>query len=407
MKYDVEITSIDHSGRGISRINDKIVFVPKTLIGDFCTIKITKNKKKYFEAELIQILKPSKRREKPLCRFFDQCGGCDLMHTSYANQLRYKEETIKNIMARYTTISNKKIKKIIPFEDLYFYRNKVNFKVRKKIGFYQKKSYDIVAVDRCLIADININKLLKIIQNTIDLSFVKEITIRSSFTKNDIMVIFYTSKKLNIDPIKKEVNSIIFYDGKNYKTEYGNDYIIDTIGSYQFIISPSSFFQINTRQAEVLYDQVIDYAQFKKDDIVLDLYSGTGTIGIYVSSKVKKVIGVEMNKDAVKDANKNKEINHIANIEFYCEDVSKYIQHLKEKIDVVIVDPPRSGLTEEGICYIKKTKAERLIYVSCDPITLARDLEKLKDEYETEEITPIDMFSHTYHVECVCLLNRR
>lgn len=404
MKYDVEITSIDHSGRGIARIDNKIVFVPKTAIGDICTIKITKTKKSYLEAELIELIKPSVKRKKPYCRFFDQCGGCDLMHMSYHDQLRYKEETVKNIITRYTKLDKKKIKSIIPFDDPYFYRNKVNFKVRKKIGFYQKKSYDIVEVDRCIIADAYINKLLQLIRETIDLSCVKEITIRSSLNRNDVMLIFHITKKINIDSLKKEAKSIVFFDGKNYEIEYGNAYIIDTIGLYQFMISPSSFFQVNTKQAQVLYDQVMDYVNPKKSDVVLDLYCGTGTIGIYLSSQVKKVIGIEINKDAVKDANKNKELNHVTNVEFLCGDASKLLHRFHTEFDVVIVDPPRAGLDDEGIQNIKRIQAKRLVYVSCDPITLARDLEKLSDVYKVKEITPVDMFCHTYHVECCSVL---
>lgn len=404
MKYDVDISSIDHSGRGISRINDKIVFIPKTLIGERCTIKITKDKKKYYEAKLIKVIKESPKRVKSKCPYFNVCGGCDLLHMSYHDQLRYKEEKVKNIISKYTSLDKKIIQKIIPCKFEYFYRNKVNFKVRKKIGFYQKKSYDIVEVDKCLIADVSINNILKMIKDNMDLSFIKEITIKSSRNKDDIMIIFHTTRKQSVDFLKKYSTSIFFFDGKVYKKEYGKDYIVDKLGKYEFIISPSSFFQVNTDQAENLYDKVVEYADLKQSDHVLDLYSGTGTIGIYLSDKVNKVIGVEINKEAYLDAMKNKELNHVDNIEFMCGDASKLIDNVTEKIDVIITDPPRSGLDDECIKNIIKIKADRFIYVSCNPITLARDLEKLKDIYEVLEITPVDMFCNTYHVECVSLL---
>lgn len=407
MKYEVLISSIDHSGRGISRIDNKIVFVPKTLIGDRCIVKITKTKKNYFEAELVELLEKGPKRIKAVCPYFDICGGCDLLHMSYKDQLRYKEEKVKNIISRYTSLDKKIVKKIIPCDSKYFYRNKVNFKVRKKVGFYQKKSYDIVEVKRCLIADSNINDILNLIRNNINLDFVKEITIRSSLKNDDDMVIFHTTKKINVDALKGVVSSIVFYDGKKYEVEYGKPYISDKIGKYEFIISPDSFFQVNTRQAENLYDQVLEYADLKKTDTVLDLYSGTGTIGIYLSSKVSKVISIEINKDANKDAIKNKRLNNVDNIEFMCGDASVLIDQVKDKIDVLIVDPPRSGLNDECINNIIKTKADRVVYVSCDPITLARDLEKLKSKYDTLEITPVDMFCNTYHVECVTILHRK
>lgn len=407
MKHDVVITSIDHSGRGIARIDNKIVFIPKTLIGDKCNIKITKTKKNYYEAELVKLIEKGPKRVKPKCPYFDICGGCDLLHMSYIDQLRYKEEKVKNIIVRYTDLNKKIVKEIIPCDFEYFYRNKVNFKVRKKIGFYQKKSYDIVEVNKCLIVDNSINEIINIIRKNMKLDFVKEITIRSSLYKDDIMVIFHTTKKHNIDFLKEYVNSIIFFDGKNYKKEYGNDYIIDKLGKYEFVISPSSFFQVNTKQAEKLYDQIIEYADLKKTDTVLDLYSGTGTIGIYLSDKVSKVISIEINKDAHKDALKNKRLNDVDNIEFMCGDASILIDKIKEKIDVIITDPPRAGLSDECIKNIIKIKADRFIYVSCDPVTLARDLEKLKDFYEVLEITPVDMFCNTYHVECVCVLKLR
>lgn len=406
MKYDVEITSMDHSGRGIARIDDKIVFIPKTVIGDKCNIRISKIKKNYCEGVLLKLIKPSPKRIRPSCIYFDKCGGCDLMNIEYLDQLRYKEEKIKNILLRYGKVDRKKIKKIIPCENTYFYRNKVTFKVQRTLGFYKKKSYDLVAVDKCVIADSPINKVLNILKK-MDLSHVKEVIVRTSFYNGDTMVIFNTTKKIPIEILKDSVKSIVFFDGKRYEIEYGDSYIIDHIDRYSFVISPDSFFQINTRQTEKLYRKIFDVLDVKKDDIVLDLYSGTGTIGIYLSENVKKVIGIEINSSAVCDANRNKELNNISNVHFICGDASVEIAKLKEKFSIVIVDPPRSGLNDEAISNIKKIKAKKFIYVSCDPITLARDIDKLSDYYEVIEITPVDMFCHTYHVECVCVLRLR
>ena len=221
----------------------------------------------------------------------------------------------------------------------------------------------------------------------------------------DNMVVIH-SKKMTNEIIKKlkEKSFILQYDQK-YQLISGQNHIVDQIGNYQFIISPDSFYQVNSNMVEKLYQQVLQYLQPQKKEIVLDLYSGTGTIGIYISSYVKKVISVEINPYAVEDAKKNRELNHVENIEFICDDVANVIDQFKQKIDSIIVDPPRSGLDEKTIHYLKQINPNKIVYVSCDPITLARDLERLSDIYSVKEVTPVDMFPNTSHVECVCVLN--
>ena len=397
MKYDVEITDLDHMGRGIARINNKIVFIPKSIPLDKCKIKIIKEKKNYCEGEIIEILEKSPKRIDSICSKFNECGGCDLLVMTYEEQLKYKENKVKNIISRYTNIDTD-IKNIVASPDQYFYRNKVNFKVKEKIGFYKKKSYEIINIDKCFIADERINEILELIKKNMDLDGINEITIRTS--KDNIMVIFNSNRSIDVEGIKDKVNSIYVNDEK----VYGSDYIKEKIGDYEFVISPDSFFQVNTKQTKNLYEKVLEYANLNGDEVVLDLYSGTGTIGIYLSSLVKKVMSIEINKSAVKDAKKNKEINDVNNIEFLCGDASKLIENIKEKIDVVVVDPPRAGLNDEGIKNIKKISSNKLVYVSCNPVTLARDLDRLSDMYDVLEITPFDMFPNTYHVENVCLL---
>ena len=316
---------------------------------------------------------------------------------TYEEQLKYKETKVKNIISRYTNIDTD-IKNIVASPDQYFYRNKVNFKVKENIGFYKKKSYEIINIDKCFIADERINEILELIKKNMDLDGINEITIRTS--KDNIMVIFNSNRSIDVEGIKDKVNSIYVNDEK----VYGSDYIKEKIGDYEFVISPDSFFQVNTKQTKNLYEKVLEYANLNGDEVVLDLYSGTGTIGIYLSSLVKKVMSIEINKSAVKDAKKNKEINEVNNIEFLCGDASKLIENIKEKIDVVVVDPPRAGLNDEGIKNIKKISSNKLVYVSCDPVALARDLDRLSDMYDVLEITPFDMFPNTYHVENVCLL---
>ena len=399
---EVKIDRLDHQGRGIAKVDGITTFVNNALIGETVDIEIIEKKKKFNVANVKKYLETSSERIEPICPNFKNCGGCDLMHINYQSQLKFKKDKIKNIIERYTSIDSKKVKDIL-YSDEYYYRNKVTFQVKEKIGFYDKKSYNIVPIKHCYIASKKINQILEIL-NTCDLKDINQIMIRTN--EKEEMVVFYTrclSTEI-IDKLKYKC-SLITYDG-NYKLISGNDYLIDNIGDYKFIVSPASFFQVNKNTVKILYDKVLEYLEPNKNDIILDLYSGTGTIGIYVSNYVKKVVSVEINKYAVGDAKKNKELNNIDNIEFICNDVANVIDSFKEKIDSIIIDPPRSGLDDKTIKYLKEINPHKIVYVSCDPITLARDLEKLSESYDIDEITPVDMFPNTSHVECVCIMKK-
>lgn len=395
----VKIDRLDHQGRGIAKVNNVTTFIPNALINEVVDINIIEKKKKYNIGKVNRYVEKSNDRIEPACKYFNLCGGCDLMHMSYNNQLLFKENKIKNIIERYTNINIDKVQKILYSKELY-YRNKVLFKVDKNIGFYDKKSYNIVPIDNCLISSKKINEILDIL-NTCNLDNIKQIMIRTN--EKDTLVVIYSdfvSTEI-IDKLKNNC-SIIKYN-KKYEIISGKDYIIDEIGGYKFIISPDSFYQVNRNTIKILYDKVLEYLNPTKSDKILDLYSGTGTIGIYVSKYVKSVLSIEINESANKDALKNKELNHIDNIEFICDDVANEIDKIKD-MDSIIIDPPRSGLDNKTIEYLKKIKSKKIVYVSCDPMTLARDLEKLSDVYEIKEITPVDMFPNTSHVECVCVL---
>ena len=400
---EVKIDRLDHQGRGIAKVDGITTFVINALVDEIVDIEIIQKKKKFNIAKVKKYIKLSKDRIEPICPHFEKCGGCDLMHINYQNQLKFKKDKIINIIERYTSIDSKKIKDII-YSNEYYYRNKVTFQVKEKIGFYDKKSYDIVPIEHCYISSKKINELLTIL-NTCDLRGISQIMIRSN--ESEELVVIYTNyvTKEIIDKLKDKC-SLIQYDDK-YKLISDKEYIIDNIGNYEFIISPASFFQVNRNKVKLLYDKVLEYLKQTKNDIVLDLYSGTGTIGIYVSKYVKKVIAVEINRFAVEDAKKNKELNNVDNIEFICDDVANVIDRFKENIDSIIVDPPRSGLDDKTINYLKVIKPNKIVYVSCDPITLARDLEKLNELYDIIEITPVDMFPNTSHVENVCVLKNR
>lgn len=395
----VTIQKLDHYGRGIAFIDGKITFIPNALPDEIVQIIITKTNKKFNEAEVLSYDHYSQNRVSPICPYYGICGGCDTMHMK--DELEFKMNKVKEMTSRYASIDENKIKKIISGNEFY-YRNKATFQVKEKIGYYQKKSYEIIPIEKCFIVDFKINEVLKALKNY-DLKNIDSIVVRASKFSDDTMVVLKSSGPIsNLKDLN--VTSLIEYRNNQYKVLKGKGYILEKLGDLKFIVSPDSFFQVNTEIAYKLYEQVKEYAHINKNDKVLDLYSGTGTIGLFLSKYSKSVIGIECNKYAVRDALKNKEINEIQNVEFICDDASNV--DIKD-VDIVVVDPPRSGLDKKTIEYLKGSNLKRMIYVSCDPMTLSRDLKLLNDRFEVEEITLVNMFSKTHHVECVCVLNRK
>src|SRR5574344_231360 len=376
---NVQILRLDHQRKKIRYIDNKIVFVPKTLPDEIVDVTITLNKKKYMEANLNKILKKSPKRIESDCKYYDSCGGCALRHISYEDELQYKEEKVRDILKKYgnfNTIVNK-----IVGSNIEGYRNKITFQINNKIGFYQERTNKIIPMDECKLISKNMNRELKKYKN-IHL-FSHQLIIREG---NDILTHFDNYKE-----------NIKFKTKKN---------ILDKIGEYTYQISPNSFFQVNKYQTLNLYNKVLDYIKTSNDN-VLDLYCGAGTIGIYVSKYAKKVLGVEIVESAIKDAFINKELNKIDNIDFILGDAEIVIKNTSFKPDTIIVDPPRSGLTKSVVDNMIRLNPNKIIYVSCDPITLVRDLSLLSQKYDIKEINPYDMFPRTYHVECVCLLERK
>ncbi len=404
-----KIEKLDHQGRGIIRENGPIIFVENALPDEQVEIKIVKEKKQLKEAQVVAYYKQSSSRNKVKCPYYNQCGGCHIMHMSYKKQLEWKEEKVKEILNKFMDSSVLfSIQPIVASEE-WNYRNKATFQVKQKLGYFAQKTNTIVPVEQCNLVDPNIQKLIPIL-STLDISSCSQITIRASKNTNQTMVIF--DMKTNIDTTKivetlKEYVSSIYVKKEKLNCIYGMPFIEEKIGDCVFKISPGSFFQVNTNQAKKLYDIVLKYANVQTEDSVLDLYCGTGTIGIYISKYCHNVLGIEMNKHAVQDALENQKLNHIHNMEFICNDVSNIVDKIVDKYSVIIVDPPRSGLDQKTITYLKQSGAKRIVYVSCDPVTLARDLNQLKEKYHIKELTPVDMFPQTYHVECVCMLNRR
>ena len=402
-----KIERLDHQGRGIAYIDDKITFVENALPGEEVLIKITNSKKKYNEGIVQKYIQKSEKRVDNVCPFYESCGGCNILHMSYNDQLEYKENKIKDIMKKYANID--KISKIIKCDKQFNYRNKVTLKVENNIiGYYEKKSYNLVNIDKCLIIDNEFNKIINDLKK-FNLDNVYEIMIRNIDSDNTALTL-YLQKDTNciqIDEYCKKNNIILnkIIKNKDFKCNEKSK-IIGKLGNFKFIISPLSFFQVNTDQTIKLYDKILELLEPNKDDNLLDLYCGTGTIGIYVANKVNKVLGVEIVKDAIHDANINKKINNANNINFICGNTEKIIKDVKEKYNAIIVDPPRAGLTESIIRDIFRINPDKIVYVSCDPITLARDLKLLQEKYEVLDVVPVDMFPNTYHVETVCKLKK-
>ena len=392
----VSILNLDDYGRGVAHIENYTIFVPNALANETVKIRITNLKSHLAEGEVVEYVSRSLKRLEPDCPFFNECGGCSLRHMSYEDSLKFKKDKVRHAIYKFAHLDEDLVQDIISDENMY-YRNKVEFQVNGKIGFYKKKSNKVVPIEECKLADTRINDILKAIKHPEGLN---SLTIKASKYTNDLMVIATGA----IDPEDlKTLKSLATSIYLNDKDIFGNDVIYEKLGDFVYTISPSSFFQVNTDMALKLYNGIKEKLEPKKDDKVFDLYCGTGTIGIYIANNVKEVRGIEINADSIKDAIENASINNVENISFITGSVNKQLMKEEFKANKIIVDPPRTGLDADTIEYLNKAKAERIIYVSCDPITLSRDINLLK-EYKVESITPYDMFPYSYHIESVAVL---
>lgn len=403
MSYKIE--SLDSFGKGVAHIDGKVAFISNALENEEVDVDITSHKSKYIEGVSRSISNVNDSRRDYPCPHYLECGGCNIMHMNYERQLKFKMEKAKNVLEKIAKISNE-VEKIIPNQE-FGYRNKVTLKVKDgKIGFFKNKSYTLVPISKCLLCTDSINRVIESL-NKCDLSSLEEVVIRSNY-KDEILLLL-NGKNIDSDYFLNalsDVDNIILLDNSLKKVIKGNDYFIDKIKDLYFKVSISSFFQINYEGVAKLYDTVLSSCKLNSNLEVLDLYCGTGTIGMFLARNVKSVFGIEINKDAVCDANYNKELNKISNINFLCSDVGLVKEKFKG-IDLVIVDPPRSGLSKEALLNVLDIKASNIVYVSCDVSTLARDLNILKETYDVSKITLVDMFPNTYHVECVSVLTKK
>ena len=443
-EYIVDIIDNGFEGEGIAKINDLTIFIPGAIKDEKIKIIIVKVLTSYAFGKILEIINPSKDRNTNVdCSTYKRCGGCNLRHVNYKTTLKMKKNVVQNLVNK--NLKNKIIvKDTIGMEHPFHYRNKAQYPIgldkngNPMIGVFANRTHEVIQIDKCLIQNEEAEKIAKFIcqfaqKNNISVynektcqGLLRHIVVKVGIKTNQIMcILVLTSEKFpneekliseltkqfpNITTIVKNINNkntnVIL--GKTNINIFGNGYIYDKLGDYTFKISPLSFYQINTIQTEKLYDLALQAAKLTGKEIVFDLYCGIGTIGIYMANKAKKVYGIEIVEDAIKDAKENCKINNITNAEYYAGDTEKLltdlIENKKIKPDVIVVDPPRKGLDNTTIENILKIKPTRLVYVSCNPATLIRDLSKLECNYEIKEIQPVDMFPFTSNVECVSLM---
>lgn len=440
-EYIVDIIDNGFSGEGIAKIDNFTIFINGAIKGEKVKILIVKVVSSYAFAKLLEIIEKTESRVEEKCKTFIKCGGCSLRHMKYDCTLQLKKQMVENCL--YKELGRKiNVNETIGMSNPYYYRNKLQYPIgldhskQAIMGIYANRSHNIISVDQCFIQDqtcqniakdvyefIKKNRLEPYDETTLQGIF-RHIVIKIGKFSNEIMVILVLNKEKfekqdelvsylldrysNIKTIIKNINSqntnVIL--GKKNIILYGSGYIYDQLGEYKFKISPLSFYQVNPIQTKVLYNKAIEIAKLEGSETVLDLYCGIGTISIFLSKYIKKVYGIEVVEDAIKDAEENVKINGINNVEFLAGDVEKILPELLKRVipDVVFVDPPRKGLDQNTIKNIMKVNPEKIVYISCNPATLARDLRLLGEKYEVKKVQPVDMFPYTTHVECVALL---
>ena len=444
-EFIVNIIDDGINGEGIAKIDNFTVFVKGAIKGEKAKIKIIKVLTSHAYGKILEIIDRSVYRKNPDCDTYNRCGGCCLRHIDYEYTLKIKKNIVENVL-RKQGLDYIKVNDVLGMKKPYYYRNKLQYPLgldkanNKVMGVFEERSHNVINTEKCMIQ----NKLIQSIANDI-FTFIKSnnisvynekslkgivrhIIIRVGIKTNEVMCTLV----LNEDKIEKEVEEkFVEYITKRYSqiktiikninsrntnvilgdkniVLYGNGYIYDDILGYKFKISNMSFYQVNPVQTEVLYLKAIEYASLKGEETIFDLYCGIGTIGICASKKSKKLYGIETIKEAIDDARENAKINNISNAEFFVGDVEKklpeFIKKNNIKPDVIFIDPPRKGCDKTAIYTILNIVPKKIVYVSCNPSTLARDLKMFEEKYDIKEITPVDMFPFTSHVECCVLL---
>jgi 23S rRNA (uracil1939-C5)-methyltransferase len=454
-RAEIRIEKTAFGGQGLARLDGFVIFVDGAIPGERVTARVVKKKRDYAEATILEVLEGSPDRVYPPCPYAGYCGGCRWQHVRYERQLDFKKEHIKEAMARTGGIPEVQIHDVIPSEKRFAYRNKMEFsfsdrrwllphedvKTQSKDAFalglhVPGTFYKVIDVEACLLQHETGNVILREVRRYVldsgipvyglktHQGFWRFLMLRHSQFFDQWMVNLVTSEQRQnvLEPlaealcrrfpnIKTVVNNInsrraAIAAGERERLLFGKGHIQDKIGPFCFDISANSFFQTNSMSAERLYRTILEYAELKGTEIVLDLYSGTGTIPIFISSKTKAVVAMEIAESAISDARRNCRTNNVYNCQFIQGDIREELSTLKVKPDVLIIDPPRAGLHKEILAKVMELGADRIIYVSCNPATMARDIGHMSKAYGIVEIQPVDMFPHTYHIEAVAKLVR-
>ncbi|MGQ5220435.1 23S rRNA (uracil(1939)-C(5))-methyltransferase RlmD [Staphylococcus equorum] len=441
-----KVIDLTHEGHGVVKLDRYPIFVPNALINETIEFKVIKVKKNFAIGKLLEIKKESEERVEPPCVYYHKCGGCQLQHMTYQAQLNMKKEQVVNLFHRKADFKDTIIHDTIGMDNPWFYRNKSQVPVGKNnenkviTGFYRQRSHDIIDMDECLIQDNmhqDVLNQLKLWFNELNISIYNErkkqglmrhVVIRTGHHSRELMVVFVTNGKKfkqsdvlteklvaafpEIVSVKHNVNdthsNVIM--GETSYTLYGKDEIQDTLSDVTFKISDQSFYQINSIQTEKLYQRAIEYAELKGEETILDTYCGIGTIGLYMAPKAQHVYGVEIVPEAIADAKQNATLNQFENTTFVCGKAEEVILKWKAqgiKPDVVMVDPPRKGCDETFLETLLELNPRKIVYISCNPSTQQRDAQQLAQRYKLTQISPVDMFPHTTHVETVAQFERR
>lgn len=437
-RITLKIHALGSSGEGVGYYEGLTVFVPGALPGEVVEAKITECQKRYGKGKLIQITTPSPDREKPVCPLFGRCGGCQLMHLSYPKQLEMKQQRVAEALKRIGKIEECEVLPCIPSPNPLGYRNKIQLPVREgkegiEIGLYAQASHDLVPVETCYIHSPIGDNVYKQVKRIIEASPIapynpvtghgelKHLLIKSALNTEEVLVVLVTNQNITqvLQQIAQEIIEIPFVKGvvhnfqpqgdnvilgRDYRVIAGEGYLTEKLLGLKFKVSPASFFQVNPAQAERLYSTALDFAALNGDETVLDAYCGVGTLALIFAKQAKRVIGVECVDEAIQNAIQNASLNGFDNVEFVTANAEDYISRLTH-VDVALLNPPRKGCDPSFLSGLKRLMPKKLIYVSCDPATLARDLSQLSAMgYRVEKVQPFDMFPQTAHVETVCSL---